>query len=96
MSKVLVLDAGHGLNTPGKETYNGSKGVIKEWTLNNNVCNKIQSILKDYNVTIYRADDTSGKTDILLSERVKRCNNIVIFFGCHETTFTKDCGCFTS
>lgn len=75
MSKVLVLDAGHGLNTSGKQTMNGSKGVIKEWTLNNNVCNKIQAILKDYDVTIHRTDDTTGKTDISLSERVKRCNN---------------------
>ena len=75
MAKVLVLDAGHGLNTSGKQTMNGSKGVIKEWTLNSNVCNKIQAILKDYDVTIYRTDDTTGKTDISLSERVKRCNN---------------------
>lgn len=75
MSKVLVLDAGHGLNTSGKQTMNGSKGVIKEWTMNSNVCNKIQAILKDYDVTIHRTDDTTGKTDISLSERVKRCNN---------------------
>lgn len=75
MAKVLVLDAGHGLNTSGKQTMNGSKGVIKEWTLNSNVCNKIQAILKDYDVTIHRTDDTTGKTDISLTERVKRCNN---------------------
>ena len=74
MAKVLVLDAGQGLNTSGKQTMNGSKGVIKEWTLNNNVCNKIQAILKDYDVTIHRTDDTTGKADISLSERVKRCN----------------------
>ena len=29
MTKVLVLDAGHGLNTAGKQTMNGSKGIIK-------------------------------------------------------------------
>lgn len=75
MAKVLVLDAGHGLNISGKQTMNGSKGVIKEWTMNSNVCNKIQAILKDYDVTIHRTDDTTGKTDISLSERVKRCNN---------------------
>ena len=75
MAKVLVLDAGHGLNTSGKQTMNGSRGIVKEWTINSNVCNKIQAILKDYDVTIYRTDDTTGKTDISLSERVKRCNN---------------------
>ena len=74
-NKILVLDAGHGLNTAGKRTLNGSRGVVHEWTMNNNVCNKIANILKDYNVTVYRTDDTTGKTDVSLSERVKRCNN---------------------
>lgn len=74
-NKILVLDAGHGSNTAGKRTLNGSRGVVHEWTMNNNVCNKIANILKDYNVTIYRTDDTTGKTDVSLSERVKRCNN---------------------
>ena len=60
--------------TSGKQTMNGSRGVVKEWTMNSNVCNKIANILKDYDVTIYRTDDTSGKTDVSLSERVKRCN----------------------
>ena len=74
-NKILVLDAGHGLNTAGKRTLNGSRGVVHEWTMNNSVCNKIANILKDYNVTIYRTDDITGKTDVSLSERVKRCNN---------------------
>lgn len=74
MAKILVLDAGHATVTSGKQTMNGSRGVVKEWTMNSNVCNKIANILKDYGVTIYRTDDTSGKTDVSLSERVKRCN----------------------
>jgi N-acetylmuramoyl-L-alanine amidase len=90
MSKILVLDAGHGLNTAGKETYKGSKGIIKEWTMNDAVCRKIQSILKDFDVTIYRTDDTTGKTDILLSERVKRCNNYNadLFVSIHHNAFS--------
>lgn len=75
MAKVLVLDAGHGLNTSGKQTMNGSKGVVKEWTLNSNVCNKIQAILKDYDVTIHRTDDTTGKTDVALATRVSKTNS---------------------
>ena len=75
MAKILVLDAGHATVTSGKQTMNGSRGVVKEWTMNSNVCNKIANILKDYDVTIYRTDDTSGKTDVSLSERVRRCNN---------------------
>lgn len=74
MAKILVLDAGHATVTSGKQTMNGSRGVVKEWTMNSNVCNKIANILKDYDVTIHRTDDTSGKTDVSLSERVKRCN----------------------
>ena len=90
MSKILVLDAGHSLNTVGKETYKGSKGVIKEWSMNDSVCRKIQSNLKDYDVTIYRTDDTTGKTDISLSERVKRCNNYNadLFISIHHNAYS--------
>ena len=86
MAKVLVLDAGHGLNTSGKQTMNGSKGVIKEWTLNSNVCNKIQAILKDYDVTIHRTDDTTGKTDVALATRVSKTNsyNPDLFVSIHH------------
>lgn len=73
-NKILVLDAGHGLSTAGKQTINGSRGVVKEWTMNDAVVRKITSILSAYNVTIHRTDDPSGKTDVALLERVKRCN----------------------
>ncbi len=75
MTKILVLDAGHGLTTAGKQTLNGSKGIIKEWEMNSAVCNFIEEYLTDYDVKIYRTDDKSGKTDIPLAARVKQCNN---------------------
>lgn len=71
---ILVLDAGHGLTTAGKQTMNGKYGIIKEWELNNKVLLYIMEYLKDYAITIYRTDDPTGKTDIDLLERVKRCN----------------------
>lgn len=74
-NKILVLDAGHGFNTAGKQTMNGSRGIVKEWTMNDSVVRKITSILSAYNVTIHRTDDPSGKTDISLAERVRRCNS---------------------
>ncbi|MDB8567714.1 N-acetylmuramoyl-L-alanine amidase [Turicibacter sanguinis] len=74
MTKVLVLDAGHGLTTPGKQTMNGKYGIIKEWDLNNKVLLYVMEYLKNYAITIYRTDDPTGKTDIPLLERVKRCN----------------------
>ena len=71
---ILVLDAGHGLHTAGKQTMNGSLGVIKEWTINDAVCRKIQSILSDYNITVYRSDDPTGQADVPLATRVSRSN----------------------
>lgn len=84
--KTLVLDAGHGLTTPGKQTMNGSKGVIKEWKMNDNVCNFIEEDLREYDVKIYRTDDRTGKTDISLKERVNQCNkyNPDLFISIHH------------
>ena len=83
---ILVLDAGHGLSTPGKQTMNGKYGIIKEWELNNKVLLYIMEYLKDYAITIYRTDDPTGKTDIDLLERVKRCNTYgaVLFISIHH------------
>lgn len=83
---ILVLDAGHGLKTPGKQTMNGKYGIIKEWELNNKVLLFILEYLKDYAITIYRTDDPTGKTDIALLERVKRCNAYgpVLFISIHH------------
>ena len=85
-NKILVLDAGHGFNTAGKQTMNGSRGIVKEWTMNDSVVRKITSILSAYNVTIHRTDDPSGKTDISLAERVRRCNSYKpdLFVSIHE------------
>ncbi|CUN12587.1 N-acetylmuramoyl-L-alanine amidase [Turicibacter sanguinis] len=83
---ILVLDAGHGLTTAGKQTMNGKYGIIKEWELNNKVLLYIMEYLKDYAITIYRTDDPTGKTDIDLLERVKRCNAYgpVLFISIHH------------
>lgn len=86
MTKVLVLDAGHGLKTPGKQTMNGPLGIIKEWTLNDAVVRKIIELLSDYDVKIYRTDDVTGKSDLSLGERVRRCNsyNPDLFVSIHH------------
>ena len=85
MSKKIVLDAGHGYNTAGKRTPNG----IREWSLNNAVCNYIAEYLKEYDVIITRTDDTTGKTDISLSRRVERINSINpdIFISIHHNAY---------
>ena len=65
---------------------NGKYGIIKEWELNNKVLLYIMEYLKDYAITIYRTDDPTGKTDIDLLERVKRCNTYgaVLFISIHH------------
>ena len=63
----IGLDAGHGLYTPGKQTPDG----IKEWTLNDEVCDIITDMLKGYNCKIIRTDKNEGKTDEPLGERVR-------------------------
>ena len=61
----IGLDAGHGLKTAGKQTPDG----IKEWTLNDNVADMVEEMLKEYNVEIIRLDNNEGNTDESLSKR---------------------------
>lgn len=88
MSKVIVFDAGHALVTSGKQTMNGKYGIVKEWTLNDKVLRKAKDILeRNYSgITIYRTDDVTGKSDISLNERVRRCNsyNPALFISLHH------------
>lgn len=65
MSKVIALDAGHGLNTSGKQTPDG----IKEWTLNDKVRDKVVALLKDYDVTFIFPDNNEGNVDEDLTKR---------------------------
>lgn len=68
----IVLDAGHGLQTAGKQTPDGEK----EWTFNNTVLLAAQSKLKLYEkVELLRVDDSTGRTDIPLKIRTHHANN---------------------
>ncbi|SHI42211.1 N-acetylmuramoyl-L-alanine amidase [Parasporobacterium paucivorans] len=68
MSKIICLDAGHGLKTAGKITLSG----IHEWELNNKVCNYITEILTACGVTVVRVDDITGNTDVPLATRMAK------------------------
>ena len=65
MSKIIALDAGHGLKTSGKQTPDG----IKEWTLNDKVRDKVVELLKDYDVIFIYPDGNEGNTDEGLTKR---------------------------
>lgn len=72
----LVLDAGHGYDTPGKRCLKSlDKNQTREWFLNNRVADKLEKMLADYDCEVKRSDDRTGKTDVLLASRVKTANN---------------------
>lgn len=65
MSKFIALDAGHGLNTSGKQTPDG----IKEWTLNDKVRDKVVEKLNGYDVSFIFPDNNEGNADESLTTR---------------------------
>ena len=64
-AKTIALDAGHGLNTPGKRTPDG----IHEWTLNDKVRDYVVEMLADYDVKFIFPDNNEGSKDESLSSR---------------------------
>lgn len=76
MDKIIVLDAGHGINTAGKRCLKSiDPNETREWVLNARIADKVQKALASYNCTVIRVDDTTGVRDIPLKERVKTANN---------------------
>ena len=66
VTKVIALDAGHGLKTKGKQTPDG----VKEWTLNDKVRDKVIEFLKSYDVKIINVDNDEGNIDESLPSRL--------------------------
>ncbi|MDO4608859.1 MAG: N-acetylmuramoyl-L-alanine amidase [Clostridia bacterium] len=81
----IALDAGHGLNTAGKQTPDG----IKEWTLNDKVRDKVVQLLKDYDCEIIHTDNNEGNVDETLASRVQRYINAGadVFVSIHHNAF---------
>lgn len=68
----IALDAGHGINTPGKR----SPADEREWSFNNKVLlAAIERLNMYYNVQILRLDDPTGRTDIPLRTRTNKANS---------------------
>lgn len=91
---TVVLDAGHGYNTPGKRTPND----VREWYLNSNVCNHVENKLKEYeNIQIKRVDDTTGNTDVSLTDRMNKVKQIMpdLFISVHHNANTSQWGTWT-
>ncbi|WP_243458230.1 N-acetylmuramoyl-L-alanine amidase [Sporosarcina sp. Te-1] len=67
----MALDAGHGINTPGKR----SPADEREWSFNSKVLLACAAALKQYEgVQILRLDDPTGKTDVPLKTRTDKAN----------------------
>ena len=76
----LALDAGHGINTPGKRCLKSlDPKETREWSLNSRIATKVQNILSQYkDIEILRVDDPTGNTDIPISgsnSRQNKANN---------------------
>lgn len=68
----IVIDAGHGFDTPGKRSPDGER----EWSFNNKVAQYAIAKLQTYkDVEILRVDDPTGKTDVPLATRTNLANN---------------------
>ncbi len=75
MGIVIALDTGHGYNTAGKRCMKKlDPDQTREWYLNDRIMDMVEVLLRDYDCTALRVDDTTGRKDISLSARVKAAN----------------------
>lgn len=72
----IALNAGHYKNTFGKRCMKKlDPNETREWVLNDRICDKIEAKLKEYDgYQLLRIDDTTGATDVSLSNRAKKAN----------------------
>lgn len=76
MTKIIALDAGHGMKTSGKRCLKSiDANQTREWWLNDRITDKVEALLKSYDCKVVRVDDTTGAKDIALATRVKTANN---------------------
>lgn len=72
----IVIDAGHGMNTPGKRCLKSlDSAETREWFLNDRVADFLALYLISAGHTVKRVDDTTGKTDVSLANRCAAANN---------------------
>ena len=86
MSIKIAIDAGHGLKTAGKQTPDG----IKEWSLNDNVADMVEEMLREYDIEVIRLDDNEGNTDESLASRVAKYVNsgVSALVSIHHNAYT--------
>lgn len=89
----LALNAGHGLNTPGKRCTKAlDPNETREWWLNDRIADGIEEILAGYDgIEILRIDDTTGAKDISLASRTAKANEwgADLWFSLHHNASAK-------
>lgn len=72
---LICIDAGHGLDTPGKRCLKAiDPEETREWTLNSRIADKLQALLSGYDCTTMRVDDVTGEVDVSLDSRCAQAN----------------------
>lgn len=85
----IMLDAGHGYETPGKRSPDG----LREFEFNNAVVEFSRKLLSDYqDVEVMLAHDPTGKIDISLDKRVEFANRggADVYVSIHANAFGSD------
>lgn len=83
----IMLDGGHGYNTPGKRTIDGT---MREWEFNSVVANYVKETLSQYQgVEVLFAHDPTGKVDISLTKRTTYANQAGadVYVSIHANAF---------
>ena len=72
---LIAIDAGHGLKTAGKRCdVTIDPKTTREWVLNDRIADRLEELLKNYDCSTIRVDDTTGDKDIALSKRTDTAN----------------------
>lgn len=72
----IAIDAGHGLGTSGKRCLKSiDPNETREWTLNSRVAGYVADHLSRCGAEVLRTDDTTGETDVSLSNRTGKANS---------------------
>ena len=89
----ISLTAGHYKYTAGKRCLTSlDKKETREWVLNDRICDKIQTLLKQYEgYELLRTDDTTGEKAISNSERIRKANKFKadIYISIHHNAGIK-------
>lgn len=81
-NRIVILDNGHGINTPGKYSPDES---LKEYKWNREFVDKLIPLLENEGYTVFKI--VTEDKDISLSERANRANKIITKYGAGNCVF---------